>query len=124
MPQVPNVLLPQIQFSMAIVKRVLPDAPEGQQIELGQPPGVGLVGQIYLCVQLPGNLIMPMRLEAGEKQNELRPLTTRWFADACSECRTALLDVLCRAKGVERKGSQSSEATPVPSDLPPTPEIL
>lgn len=115
-------MLPPQQLSLALVKGVRPEAPLGQQVEFGEMPKIALVGQVFLILQSPAGQMLPASLEAGAQQNELRPLTARWYCDQCAECREALLDVLCRAKGIERtrrpkaetlEGRQASRASAI-----------
>lgn len=103
MAQAPRVALPQINLSFALVGKVDPTKPVGQQVELKQPSNHLLIGQVYLALASPLQVMLPMRAVAPQGSGPiiLTPLSARWYCDHCEACTQALLEVLCRAKGIE-----------------------
>ena len=107
----PQIQLPPLQLSLGLVKQVKPRESEAKRVELGEVPKTPLIGQVYLCIQMPGKLLMPMRMDIEGVGMALKPLASRWYCDECDECKAALFAVLCRAKGVtpeEEKDANSA----------------
>lgn len=102
MSQPPRVALPPVNIAIGLVGRVDPSKPLGHQVEVKPPTNTVLLGQIYLAFASPMQALQPLKAVAAQGSGPITlvPMTDRWFCDQCKDCNTALLEVLCRAKGI------------------------